>query len=215
MKFLLGLLLALATPVAALDVVTFDQPSYVGVVGATLEVRVMFEVTASDTIKFSRHALNYDETKLTLLSIENGADVPAYSLEPFVNWDGSGGADVVWLGQFFAVGGTEVPWMGEAQVLTFRLDATVNGSPLVWDETGVMVNYVDVNSGPCGVPNIRRYAKVCDATSVYQQCVGSGSPYGECVKQEQFLGATITIVEGLVAVEEHSWSTIKLLYGTP
>jgi len=146
-------------------VLNFEQPVYMGTVGALKTVKLEVHVAPNDTLFFSRHAIRYDETRIRLVDIQNGADVPGYSLLPFVNWDGFLDGDVIWLGQFFKLGGPPYDqWDGHMFDLTFELvGLNTAGTYVDWTEnlqtSGCGTNYLDMFPFVC--VGVARYAACC------------------------------------------------------
>lgn len=202
--FALGCLGALPVYGQTFDVVEFLSSTHTGNVGdtptTTLEIHI--PATPGDVLYFSRHAIDYDTTKVTLTNIVNGDDVPSYAQAPFVNWNGSGDAEVIWLGLFYdASGDDEVYWSGEAFDLTWSLDAQATGTDVDWVELGNQTNYVDLNPGvPCytDCDTLKRYTIACDGSNQYQQCCDNIVPEnGQCISDDGiFSGMTFYINPG-------------------
>lgn len=199
-----ALALVLSVPAFADGVVDFDANLYTGDVDDTVVTVLVLDVdTSQDTIQFTRHAIDYDTSLLTLTGIVNGDDAPSYSGNPFINWSGSGDAEVIWLGMFSDLNGNDTPWEGDAFELTWTLDDVMTNEPVAWTElsaSGCNVNYVDVNyDSGCTSGNLLRHSLCCSGSQCGCDPCGGPSP-GECILESDFYGAKFT-ANGLMGPE--------------
>ena len=215
--------------------ITHDPDYQEVAVGDTFHINVVYHANAADTTSFSRMAVDYDSLVVRCIAIENGADAPAYSLPPFINWGpvcykdpakanpytyateewkrhevfveacpnpgyGQYITQHVYLGQFYNVGGPEIPWSGHA--ITYTFVAVGDGTTRVgYVEYGLRMNYVDMQ------PFVCRSGYFAEYTSDAQ---GLGTCIGLLT-----LPQTTTVVVGTgnaVGVAAKTWSNMKGMY---
>jgi hypothetical protein len=163
-------------------VVDYEYNLYTATVDDEFETVIEFDVAASDTVFFSRHMIDFDESLLSLDDIEQTGGPTGGSNSAFINWDGAGDAEVIWLGQWFD---NKQHWEGEAFTLTWTaLDACTN-EPVEWIESPGAHdnNYVDLYAWYCDPPRVSSYRKL------------PGNTYGGCIPQSDFFGTKVTIYD--------------------